>query len=146
MTKVLSGKELDQAAIDASIARAPFNAHEKSSVSIHRNVMALMYKDGYKASEAAHADYRALEEELAALRVRVGDVDAHILGKEELAKRYAALLAEREALSRVVEADKDYDEAMSMKVSATNGDDLGAAECALNEASDARRLAMEALK
>lgn len=116
MTKVLSGKELDQAAIDAAIARAPFNAHEKSSVAIHRNVMALMYKDGYKASEAAHADYMALEEELAALRVRVGEL---------------------------VEADRAFDAAQMAFVLPKHGITVDDASDACEKAIERRTKAME---
>lgn len=97
MTKVLSGKELDQAAIDAAIARSPFNAHEKAHVAVGRSVMALMYKDGYRASEAAYANYRALEELRASDAECLSKVNELLQAENhELKKELAALRGQYE--------------------------------------------------
>jgi phage shock protein A len=143
MPKVLSGKELDQAAIDAAIARSPFNAHEKSHVAVGRSVMALMYKDGYRASEAAHADYRTLEEQAAYFRKEWNKAEGQVTRLEE---ELAALRGKVGELVELVEADRAYDVAQSMKESATNGEQCWDAEIALNDASESRRQALEALK
>jgi len=87
MTKVLSGVALDQAATRAAIYRSPPNPHEKIAEGTRRTVLALAYKDGYLAcAEAAHADYRALEERMGDLVDRFIEVGDELNAtKEELA-------------------------------------------------------------
>lgn len=52
--------ELDRAAIDAAIARHPFNPHEKSADAVRRTVLALMYKEGYRQCEK-HTEAQVME-------------------------------------------------------------------------------------
>lgn len=86
MTKVLSGVALEQAATRASHYRSPPNPHEKIAEGTRRTVLALAYKDGYQdCAKAAHADYRALEEDLAALRGKTAElVSASTAARREL--------------------------------------------------------------
>ncbi|NID14382.1 hypothetical protein [Luteibacter yeojuensis] len=46
-----TAEELDLAAINAAIARHPFNPHEKSADATRRTVLSLMFKDGYRECE-----------------------------------------------------------------------------------------------